>query len=77
MTMVNDIGMNKKVRDSKSTNHQLDCLDHVINNALKEALNQDQILPFVQRVNETAEGFHRSVKRTTKLCSKCMELCIK
>jgi hypothetical protein len=66
-----DIGMDKEARESDDIDHQIYCLDHVINNALKEALPHEKATPFVDRVRETTEGFHRSVKQCTTLLNKC------
>ena len=69
-TMVHDIGMDKEARESDAIDHQIYCLDHVINNVLKEALPHEKTMPFVVRVRETDEGFHRSVKWCTTLLNK-------
>jgi len=37
-TMVHDIRLNKKAKESEAIDHQIFCLNHVINNTLKEAL---------------------------------------
>jgi hypothetical protein len=74
--MVHDIGMNKKVKENKQADHQLNCIDHVINNALKSALAHEDVAPLAQTVTELAEGFHRSVKQTSILCRTCEKECI-
>jgi hypothetical protein len=73
-TMVHDIGMDKEARESDDIDHQIYWLDHVINNALKEALPHEKTTRFLDRVRETAKGFRRSVKRCTTLLNKCKEL---
>jgi len=73
-TMVHDIGMNKKVKKSKLADQQMNCIDHVINNALKAALNHKEVAPLVATATDLVDGFHRSLKRTSLLRSTCNKL---
>ena len=72
--MVHDIRMNSKVKKSGLADQQMNCVDHVINNALKAALKNKEVAPLVNTATELADGFHRSLKRTSLLCSTCNKL---
>ncbi len=67
--MVHDIGMNSKVKKSGLADQQMNCADHVINNALNAALNHKEVAPLMNTATELADGFHRSLKRTSLICS--------
>ena len=73
-TKLHDCGMNKKVNESRSADHQLTCIYHVINNSLKAALAHQELLPLVTMANDLADGFNRSVKRSLLLRSTCKKL---
>jgi hypothetical protein len=56
-TMVYDCRMNKRIKQSGSADYQLNCIDHMINNALKPALGHKDLAPLVQTVNELVKAY--------------------
>lgn len=73
-TMVTDSAMKKSVTECSLIDQHIFCVDHILNNTIKEALCHPDLGDFVGKIKELSAATHKSLKRITLIRNKCKEL---